>query len=217
MLAILTVSAWLALVQVQAVTVGVQVGNTFTYKVNSASGAHELDGASNFTMTISNVTGDVVGYQEAVKYSDGTSTKYSGYINLEYGNNTGTAWLLFDGNLQVGEPVYPGWPIWANESVTVNGRPTGHTIINDAYVNITNGPQGYMTANVYADQATGATVNASVSLTAGTTSSFNYYLIATNAFKAVPEFSPIALVIVMSTLTATTATIAYRKKVKLPP
>jgi len=49
-------------------------------------------------MTISNVTGDVVGYQEAVKYSDGTSGNDTGYINLAYDNNTGTAWLLFYGN-----------------------------------------------------------------------------------------------------------------------
>jgi len=169
-------------------------------------------------MTISNVTGDVVGYQEAVKYSGGTSGNDTGYINLAYGNNTGTAWLLFDGNLQVGEPVYLGWSMWANERVVVNGRPTGHTIINDACINITNDPQGNLTANIYADQATGATVNASVSLTSeSTTTSFNYYLIATNAFKAVPEFSQIALEIVMSTLTATTAAIAYRKKVKLSP
>jgi len=114
--------------------------------------------------------------------------------------------------------VYPGWSMWANESAVVNGRPTGHTIINDACINITNGPQGNLAVNIYADQATGATVNASVSLTSGsTTTSFNYYLIATNAFKAVPEFSQIALEIVMSTLTATTAAIAYRKKVKLSP
>jgi hypothetical protein len=215
--AILTIT-WLASVQVQAVSVGVHTGDTFTYKVNSASGPnmqHELEGADNFTMTVSNVTGNVVGFQEVDNYSNATNYN-TGYYDLGNGNNTGTAWMLFDANLGVGDPIYPGWPMWANNTVTINGRPTGHTILYNAYVNITNGPQGYVTLDVYGDQATGAVVNASVSLIAGNTTSFNYYLIATNAWITIPEFSPIALVITLSTLAATTAAIAYRRKVRLP-
>lgn len=199
----------------QAVAVGVQPGNTFTYKVKSASGAYELDGADNFTITVVNVTGSVVGFQEAVKYSNGTSSSYSGLIDLGNGSNTGVAWLLFNANLSVGDPVYPGWPIWANTTLNINGRTMGHTVLNNAYVNIPGSLKGNLTADVYCDQATGAAYNATVNLTDGNASSFSYYLIYTNAWIQVPEFSPITLIIAMSTLTVAIAAIAHRKKTRL--
>jgi len=211
---ILTFSAWLALFQVQATSlVGVQAGNQFTYKVNSASNAHELDGANNFTITVTSVTGSVVGFQEAVKYSNGSVGSDTGTYDLSNGNNTGTAWLLFDANLGVGDPVYPGWPICVNESVTIDARTMGYTALSDAYVNITTGPKGYLTGEIYGDKATGAAYNVTLSLTnEGTTTSFSYYMTATNVWTAVPEFSPIALIIVMSMLTTTAAAIAYRRR-----
>jgi len=217
MLTMLVLSGWLASVQVHAITVGVTPGNWFQYKVKSASGAHELDGADNYTVTITNVTGSNVGFRELVKYSNQTTGNDTGYYDLASGNNTGTAWMLFDSDLHVGEPVYPGWSIWVNQSVIINGRQTGYTQLNNAYVNITTGPKGYLTGDIYGDNATGAVVNATISLIDGNTTSFSYYLIATNAWTMVPEFSPIALIVVMTTLTATTILIAYRRKAKLPP
>jgi len=213
---LLVFSAWLGLGQVQATSlVGVQVGNQFMYTVNSASGAHELDGASNFTMAVTSVAGSVVGFQESVKYSNGSMGHDTGTYDLSNGNNTGTAWLLFDANLGVGDPVYPGWPIWANGTTTIEGRTMGYTILNNAYVNITTGPKGYMTGTIYADQATGAVYNVTLSMTGGNgTTSYSYYMTNTNAWTPVPEFSQIALIITMSALTATTAAIAYRRKPK---
>jgi len=210
------VSVWLASVQVQAVTVGVSAGNWFQYKVSYASGAHELDGADNFTMIVTNVTGYVVGYKEVVKYLNHTTANDTGYFDLNKGNNTGTAWMLFDADLHVGDPVYPGWPIRVNQSVMMNGRQTGYTHLNNAYVNITDGPKGHLTADVYGDNATGAAVNVTMSLTDGSITSLSYYLTATNAWTDVPEFSPIALILIMSTLTATSVAIAYHRRKKLP-
>jgi len=216
LLTMLVFSAWLASVQVQAVTVGVVPGNSFQYKVNYASGAHELNGADNFTVTVTNVTGYEVGYREVVKYPNETSGNETGYYNLTNGENTGTAWMLFSAGLGVGDPVYPGWPIWVNQSVTIDGRQSGYTHLTNAYVNITTGPKGHLTADIYADNATGAVVNATMTLTDGNTTSLSYYLIATNAWTQVPEFSPIALIITMTTLTAITTVIAYHRKVKQP-
>lgn len=207
----LVFSSWLASVQVQAVTVGVQSGNVFSYKVVSALNAHEMDGADNFTMTVTGVAGSNVSFQEAIKYLNGTTESYTGYIDLATGNNTGTTWLLFDANLAVGDPIYPGWPIWANETVSIDGRTMGHTVLNNAYVNVSNGPQGYLTADIYGDQASGVAYNATLSLTSGNTMSFSYYLTYTNAWTPVPEFSPLALAITISMLTVIAA-VVYRKK-----
>ena len=136
----------------------------------------------------------------------------TGYYDLSNGNNTGTTWLLFDANLGVGDPIYPGWAIWANESVPIDGRTMGYTVLNNAYVNVTTGPPGYLTGDVYADKANGAVYNVTCSLVDGsTTTSFSYHMTATNAWTMVPEFSPIALIIVMSMLTITVAAIAYRR------
>jgi hypothetical protein len=181
-----------------------------------------LDGANNFTITVTNVTGSVVGFQEVVKYSNGSMESYTGYYSLSNGTTnsttTGTSWLLVDANLGVGDPIYPGWPIWANESVTIDGRKMGYAVLNNAYVNITNGPQVYLTGTICCDKATGAVYNVTLSITDGsTTGSFSYYMTATNAWTMVPEFSPMALIIIMSALTATIAMIAYRRKVKLLP
>ena len=210
---ILTFSAWLGFFQVQATSlVGVQVGNQFMYKVNSASNAHELDGANNFTITVTSVTGSVVGYQEAVKYLNGSIGSDTGTYNLSNGYNTGTAWLLFDANLGVGDPVYPGWPIWANQSVTIDGRTMGYTVLNNAYVNITTGPKGYLTGDIYGDKVTGAVYNVTLSIAdKSTTTSFSYYMTATNVWTAIPEFSPTALIIVMLMLTTTIAAIVYTR------
>jgi hypothetical protein len=211
-LAMLSISAQLASLRVQAVTAGVQTGNYFGYKVGSASGTSELRGVDNFTITISNVTGSVVNFQEARWYPNGTQINTPGFVDLATGNSSGS-WILINANLGVGDPVYPGWPIWPNETVNMNGRPTDHTILNNAS-NI-GGQQGNSTIDIFCDQATGATVNVSAIFTglqSNSSNSFSYSLIATNVWTIVPEFSPIALAIIMSTLTATTVAIVYRRK-----
>ena len=216
LLTMLAFSAWLASTQVQAVTVGVAPGNWFQYKINYSSGAHEISGADNFTVTVINVTGYEVGYKEVVNYSNQTIENETGYYNLTNGENTGTAWMLFRAGLRVGDPVYLGWPICINQSVTVDGRQSGYTHLVNAYVNITTGPKGHLSADIYGDNATGAVVNATMTLTDGNTTSLSYYLTATNAWTDVPEFSPTALIITVTTLTAITTAIAYRRKVNQP-
>lgn len=214
----LSASAWLATVQVHAtaVSVGVNKGDYFQYKVGAVNSTSELYGVDNFTITVTNVTGAVVYANETYYLSNGTALEgNTGFVDLTNGNCTIGAWILVDANLVPGEPIYPGWPLWANETVTINGRTTGHLSVSNAYVNVTNGPQGYLTADIYCDQVTGAAVNVSLSITGSQPHSFIYSLIATNAWATIPEFSQMTLLIAMTTLTVSVVALAYHRKPKL--
>lgn len=214
--AVLITSASLATqVHATALSVGVQTGNYFQYKVGPVDSTSELYGVDNYTVTVTNVIGTTVYANQTYYLTNGTVLDGQGIVDLTNGNCTVGAWILVNANLALGEPIYPGWPLWGNDTVTINGRTTGHLSVNNAYVNLTTGPQGYMTANIYCDQATGAIVNASVTLTGPYPHSFIYSLIATNAWTIIPEFSQLTLLVSMTMLTASTVAIACRRKLKL--
>jgi hypothetical protein len=214
--AVLITSAWLTTqVHATSISVGVQTGNYFQYKVGPVDSTSELYGVDNFTVTVTNVIGTMVYANQTYYLNNGTVSSNQGIVDLTNGNCTVGAWILVDANLTLGEPIYPGWPLWGNDTVTINGRTTGHLSVNNTYINLTTGPQGYMTANIYCDQATGAIVNASVTLTGQYPHSFIYSLIATNAWTVIPEFSQLTMLMAMTTLTVSTVAIAYRRKLKL--
>jgi hypothetical protein len=86
--------------------------------------------------------------------------------------------------------------------VSMNGRPTDYVFFSS--FSVTNGTvSNNSTVHLYWDQATGVAVNDSDIETGPQPHSFSYILIATNAWTIVPEFSSIAILIIMSTLTAT--------------
>lgn len=216
--AVLIVSAWLALVQAQGVTVGVVNGNWFEYKILSVTGngTEFSPGASNFTVTVFSVTDSVVNFQEAIRYQNGTNPFITGYTNLSNGSSEGgRSWIIVPANLTTGDPVYPGWNWIINGTVTVDGRPTNYLSLKNAYMN-DSGQDAYVTANIYCDAATGAVVNATEdvkSLSHDFQFTESYALIAQNVWIPVPEFSPTILAATIITLTAC-AVIACSRKVK---
>jgi hypothetical protein len=173
--------------------------------------------ADNYTVEVSSVSsnGSVVYLQQTVGYSNGTQMSFSGgYMNIETFNPNETLWFLTAADLKASDLVWPGsgMSITINGTESVDGRPTNYVTLNNANIN-----GAYVTADMYYDQATGAPVNASFSLTSTSQNfSFSYYLTSTNAWEAVPEFSPTTIVLVTFTLMAATAAIAYRGKAKRP-
>lgn len=214
--AVLIVSAWLALVQAQGVTVGVIAGNSFEYEILSVTGngTEFSPGASNFTVTVFLVTGSVVNFQEAIRYQDGTNPFVTGYTDLSNGSSeAGRSWIIVPANLSAGDPVYPGWNWIINGTVTVTGRPTNYLSLKNAYIN-NSGQDAYVTADIYLDKATGAMVNATVnakSLSHDFQFTESYTLIEQNVWIPVPEFSPTILGATIVTLTACTAVACNRK------
>jgi hypothetical protein len=200
---LLIVSAGLAIVGGTGVTAGVQAGNYFEYKVQSATSNTELSGADNFTVTILNVTGLTVNYELTMYYPDGTTSNDTGYTDLTNGNSQGS-WIITAANLQAGDPVYPSWSWTINETVTMNGRQTNHLSVNNAYLNNT-GQNGFITGDFYADKATGVAVALTINITGQQNMSYSYTLISSDII--IPEFSTIAFAATMVALTACTATV----------
>jgi len=131
--------------------------------------------------------------------------------------NVPIPWTLVAANLTVDEPTYPNSSSWANETVTMNGRPTDYA----AQTNLTQEGAENDTLDLYWDVATGVPVNVSAIRTVtgqGVTINLTYALIATNAWTIeVPEFSPAVLVTIMTTVVVVAgATALIRKKKELP-
>jgi hypothetical protein len=218
-IAVLAVLALSALASTHAVTAGVQAGNRFQYKMNYITGTARtnIGPAVNYTVEVSSVSsnGSVVYLQQTVGYSDGTQMSWSGgYMNIETFNPNQTLWFLTAADLKADDLVWPesGMSITINGTASVGGRPTNYVILNNAYIN-----GGYVTADVYYDQATGVPVNASFSLTGASNDfSFSYILTSTTAWNAVPEFSPVFIVLVTFTLMAATGVTVYHRKAKRP-
>lgn len=206
--AVLMVFAGLSLIQAQGQTVGVSVGNYFEYKVNSAASSSTLYGVNHFTETVTGVNGPQINCNEVLYLSNGGSVASSGYENLETGSTSGTPRAIqevfYTANLQVGDSIEAGLPIFVNETTSINGRQTNHA--TGIFMN--------MNFDAYMDQATGITVNVSVTPTATGQPelSGSYTLIGTNVWNVIPEFSPIALILAMLLLTASAATIVSRRK-----
>lgn len=207
---ILVASASLAV----GLNVGVQAGNYFTYKILSATSNADFFGVDNYTITISNVTGSVVNYQFALNYPNGTTTQFPSYTDLANGSSAYGGWIIVYANQQAGDPVYPGWSWLINETVTKDGRLTNRLAVTDAFMN-NSGRVNFVTADIYCDQATGAVVNASMSISDQSHQfvfSQSYTLTGSNVWIVVPEFAPIILMLTTAALTTCAAAIAYRRK-----
>jgi len=210
----------------QGVMAGVQAGNYFTYKVNSASSSSTLYGIDDFTETVTQVNETlgyhVVWYTELLHFSNGSKETNSGSVILENGGNmettdTAQEGLFFSANLQVGDPITSVSTFRIDETLSVNGRPTNHAS-GDLNYSLSNTTTITDTYEYYIDQVTGAVVNETVSeaVTGQPTTSYSFSLIATNVWNVLPEFSPMALTLIMLLLTASAAIIVSRRKAKQP-
>ena len=220
----LAFSARSTLVSAQNSSVGVQTGNFFEYAV-SLSGAQAINssayGITNATATVSDVTDSVVTYSLVVQYQNGTQRSVTESVNVTSGeseNSTSVVipWVLVAANLGVSEPTYPNSTSWANETVTINERPTDHAFQSSSE----EGGTENVTLDSYWDKATGVPVNVTEidSVTGqGITLDRNYVLVATNAWTIVPEFSPQVMVVIMTALVGVAVVTALRRKEKSPP
>jgi hypothetical protein len=191
--------------------VGVHVGDYFQYEVGPCNSSSELYEVDTFTITVTNIIGTTVYANETRCCTNGTFDNIPGYVDLINGDSTIAAWILINANLSVGDPMYPSWPMTPNETITVNGRATDHLTMDNAYANVTDGPQGYMTTDICCDQITGVAVNVSLCLTGEHNQTFAYSLMATNVWTIVPEFSTLMLCSLMSAVLIGTA-ILNRKR-----
>jgi len=214
-------SAQLALVGAQNSSVGVQIGNYFEYSVSlsgSNASSSKAYGLTITNLTVTNVTGTLVTASVEAQFQNGTNRNVTASEDVETGESENSAnvpipWTLVAANLTVDEPTYPNSSSWANETVTMNGRPTDNAI----QTNLTQGGEENDTLDLYWDVATGVPVNVSAIRTVtgqGVTINLTYVLIATNAWTtAVPEFSPGVMVTIMTTLAGVAgATALIRKK-----
>ena len=216
-------STQLTLVGAQNSSVGVQVGNYFEYDVSlsgfqaSSSKAYDI---TSTTATVTNVTGTLVTFTLEAQFQNGTDRKVNASVDIATGESENSAnvpipWTLVAANLTVNEPTYPNSSSWANETVTMNGRPTDYAV----QINSTSTEND--TLDLYWDMATGVPVNVSGVRTVtgeGVTLNLTYVLIATNAWTTtVPEFSPGVMATIMMTLVGVAAAASLiRKKRALP-
>jgi hypothetical protein len=107
----------------KSIVPGVNVGDTFTYKLTGVSQLYSLDanpdseqpgfdGLNNtaYTITITGINGTIVSYNTNVILTNGTSSKASGWVNMSSGNPGGDAgfWGIYPANLAIGDLVNPG-------------------------------------------------------------------------------------------------------------
>jgi len=227
MIVLLVVSAFsvgLTLVRAQTASVGVQVGNYFEYDVSLSGSQAQIVGlraygVTNATATVTDVTGSNVTYSLEGQYQNGTDKKTTVSVDVSTGEaenkaNAAINWNLVAANLSVDEPTYPNSGSWANETVTMGGRPTDHSIQS----NLTGAEND--TLDVYWDVAMGVPVNVSEVDTVtgeGVTLNMSYVLVATNAWTmVVPEFSPNVMVIAMTTLVGVAGAAALIRKKRTP-
>jgi hypothetical protein len=214
-LVLLMVFAFSALVSAQTYTAGVQTGNSFEYNV-SISGSQASSSlaynAVNATATVSDVTDSLVTYSLDAQYQNGTMRHKTASVNVTSGETENSSilpipWTLVAGNLAVGEPTYINSTIWANETVTINGRPTDH-----AYLISEEGTEN-VTLDSYWDQASGVPYNVTeiVSANGTTLLDMNYYLTGTSVW-VVPEFSPEVMAIIMTAVIGVATATALRRK-----
>lgn len=219
LLMVLAFSVQLTLVSAQNLSVGVQTGNYFEYAV-SISGSQAIDSraynVNNATATVLTVTDSLVTYSLEAQYQNGTHRSVTASVNVTSGESGNSAsvvipWVLVAANLGVGELTYPNSTSWANETVTINGRPTDHAFQSSSE----EGGAENVTLDSYWDKAIGVPVNVTEidSVTGqGVTLDMNYVLVATNAWTTVPEFSPEIMLIFMTALVGVAGTTAFRRR-----
>jgi hypothetical protein len=104
------------------ITIGVSVGQTFTYNLTGVSTLFSSDANPDsqqpgfdsinntmYTVAITGINGTVVNYSTDIMLSNGTSSEASGWVNVSSGATGGNAgfWGIYPANLLMGDLVNP--------------------------------------------------------------------------------------------------------------
>jgi hypothetical protein len=99
-------------------TVGVNVGDTFTYKLTGDSilfspdattpaSLSEYNDTDYYQVTITGINGTLVTFNTVWQFTNGTVVRNSDWINLTDGTNNGDFWAIYPSNLNVNNRLYP--------------------------------------------------------------------------------------------------------------
>jgi len=158
------------------IKVGVNVGDTFTYKLTGDSILFSSDAATPaylseynetnyYEVIITGVNGSVVSFNTIWQFTNGTAIKNSDWINLVTGNYSGDFWDIYPSNLKVTNLLYPKEKDTAlivnstgSQSFSTGDRTTNYWHLENEFTN-TNDPTGSTTQvnliEVYFDKQTG--------------------------------------------------------------
>jgi hypothetical protein len=161
-------------------SVGVNVGDTFTYKLmgysvlfNSTAVTpaylSEYNNTDYYQVNITGIKGSVVSFDTVWKFTNGTAIQNSEWVNLAAGNDSGDFWAIYPSNLNANNMLYPKE---ANTGLIVNStgpqtystgtRQTNYWSIENVFTDI-NDPTGNTVQDVltslYFDKQTGMLVD----------------------------------------------------------
>lgn len=157
-------------------SVGVNVGDTFTYKLmgysvlfssDAVTPAYlsEYNNTDYYQVNITGIKGSVVSFDTVWQFTNGTAVQNSGWVNLESGNNSGDFWAIYPSNINAKNMLYPKE---ANTGLIVNStgaqtyssgaRQTNYWSIENVFTD-TNDPTGNtvqdISTSLYFDKQTG--------------------------------------------------------------
>jgi len=120
----------------QNVTIGLHVGDTFTYKLTGSDELYssnadpnqeypnfqELNNTNYYQVNITGISGPVVTFVTNWAFNNGTIIQQTGSVNVSSGAQTGQSgfWAIYPANLNVGSLTRPG----GYDQITVNGTDT---------------------------------------------------------------------------------------------
>ncbi|MGD0645116.1 MAG: hypothetical protein ABSA75_09445 [Candidatus Bathyarchaeia archaeon] len=113
-------------------TVGVNVGDTFTYKLTGDSilfspdattpaYLSEYNNTDYYQVAITGINGTLITFNTVWKFTNGTTIQNTDWINLTSGSNNGDFWAIYPSNLNVNNRLYPKE---TETSLTVNKTET---------------------------------------------------------------------------------------------
>ena len=155
---------------------GVNVGDTFTYKLMGYSVLFSSDAVTPaylsqynntdyYQVTITGIKGSVVSFDTVWQFTNGTAVQNSEWVNLAYGNSSGDFWAIYPSNINAKNMLYPKE---ANTGLVVNStgsqpyssdtRQTNYWSIENVFTD-TNDPTGNtvqdISTSLYFDKQTG--------------------------------------------------------------
>jgi hypothetical protein len=126
------------------VTVGVKVGDVFTYQLKGSVDSHkdvpmpdnfaDVNNVDYYRVEITNVVSPIVSYTATLQFKNGTKHDFDYKVNLENGLYSGHPqylWEIYPSNLSEGSLSYPGYeesPIISETQL--NSYPDGYREIN---------------------------------------------------------------------------------------
>jgi hypothetical protein len=161
-------------------TVGVTVGDSFTYKLTGesvliSSGTttpaylSQYNATDYYQVTITGINGTLVTFDTVWKFTNGTAIQNSEWVNIGTGANSGDFWAIYPANLNVNNLINPK----GNDGLIVNSTSTKTFVDSSRVINYwsisnvftnprdpTGSTQQYNWWGVYFDKQTGMLIDA---------------------------------------------------------